>query len=64
MRKKRDYWNQRNQVIRGKPNHIIRNVGSIGSIKSVNIPYIPYIPHVPTITIGRRGIYKELNLYL
>ena len=50
--------------MRGKPNHVIRNVGSMGSVKSVNIPYIPYIPHVPTFTMGRRWIYKELSLYL
>ena len=44
--------------MRGKPNHVIRNVGSMGSAGSVNILYIPYIPHVPTFTIGRRWIYK------
>ena len=50
--------------MRGKPNYIIRNVGSMGSVKSVNIPYIPYVPHVLTFTMGRRWIYKELSLYL
>ena len=50
--------------MRGKPNYIIRNVGSVGSVGSVNIPYIPYIPHVPTFTMERRWIYKELSLYL
>ena len=49
--------------MRGKPNHIIRNMGSIGSVKSIDILYIPYIPHVPTFTIGRRWIYKELSFY-
>ena len=49
--------------MRGKPNHVIRNVGSVGSAGSVDIPYIPYIPHIPTFTIGRRWIYKELSLY-
>ena len=50
--------------MRGKPNHIIRNMGSVGSVKSINIPYIPHVPHVPTFTMGRRWIYKELSLYL
>jgi hypothetical protein len=50
--------------MRGKPNHVIRNIGSIGSVGSINIPYIPHIPHVPTFTIGRRWIYKEFSLYL
>ena len=56
-----DYWNQRNQVIRGKPNHMIKNIGSVGSVKSIDIPHVP---HVPTFTIGRRWIYKELSPYL
>ena len=64
MRKRQDYWNQWNQVIRGKPNHVIRNIGSIKSVRSVDKPYIPHVPHVPTFTMGRRWIYKELSLYL
>ena len=39
-------------MIRGKPNHVIRNVGSVGSVGSINIFYVPYIPHVPTFTMG------------
>ena len=50
--------------MRGKPNYIIKNVGSIGSVKSVNILYILYIPYIPTFTMGRKWIYKELSLYL
>ena len=50
--------------MRGKPNHVIRNVGSMGSVGSIDIPYIPYIPHVPTFTIERRWIYKKLSFYL
>ena len=49
-------------MIRGKPNHIIRNIGSVGSIKSINIPYIPYIPHIPTFTIGEDGYIRSLVL--
>ena len=51
-------------MIRGKPSHVIKNMGSIRSVKSIDIPYIPYIPHIPTFTIKRRWIYKELSLYL
>ena len=50
--------------MRGKPNHVIRNMGSVGSVESINIPYVLYIPHVPTFTMGRRWIYKELSSYL
>ena len=50
--------------MRGKPNHVIRNVGSAGSVGFIDIPYIPHVPHVPTFTIGRRWIYKELSFYL
>ena len=45
--------------MRGKPNYIIKNIGSMGSIKSINIPYIPYIPHIPTFTIKGDGYIKS-----
>ena len=46
--------------MRGKPNHVIRNVGSVGSVGSIDISYIPYIPHVPTFTIGGDGYIRSL----
>ena len=45
--------------MRGKLNHIIRNIGSVGSVGSMDMPYIPYIPHVPTFTIGGDGYIKS-----
>ena len=48
--------------MRGKLNHIIRNMGSIEFVKSINIPYIPYVPHVPTFTIGGDGYISVTDL--
>ena len=46
--------------MRGKPNYMIRNVGSVESVGSVDIPYIPYIPHIPTFTMGGDGYIRSL----
>ena len=45
--------------MRGKPNHVIRNVGPIKSVGSVDVPYIPHIPHVPTFTMGGDGYIRS-----
>ena len=49
-------------MIRGKPNHMIRNMGSMGSMGSINIPHVPHVPHVPhipTFTMGGDGYIRS-----
>ena len=45
----------RSITIRGKPNHVIRNIGSVESVKSVDIPYIP------SVSGSVRRIYKNVG---
>ena len=49
-------------MIRGKPNHVIRNMGSIESVNSIDIPHVPYIPYIPTFTMGGDGYIRSLVL--